>query len=82
MSVQKIFTTSIRGLNGKNDPFACQFVRLGSEQFNSAGRRWRKADIFHGLGSPSTITVDAATLYIDKNCTVLVFAKVEKEVKN
>lgn len=71
----KIYTTAIKGLDGINRPFPCQFVRLRNGRQNMRGEPWTPAEIFHGLGSPATIVVDAATLFIDRACRVRVFAR-------
>lgn len=74
----KIWTTAIRGLNGRNDPFPCSLIRLGTKVRNYEGVFWQRAEIFHGLGSPAPILVNAAKLFIDKACTVKVLAKIER----
>lgn len=78
----KIWTTAIRGLNGRNDPFPCNLVRLGGQAESKKDGVWQKAEIFHGLGSAAPIVVNAATLFIDKACTVKVFACVERSIAN
>ena len=78
----KIWTTAIRGLNGRKDPFPCTLVRIGKQVRNSAGVVWQKAEIFHGLGSAAHIVVDAAALFIDKACTVKVLARIERRAAN
>lgn len=71
----KIFTTAIRSLSGQQS-FPCNLVRLGGQARDSEGRLWIKAEIFAGLGSPELLLVDANTLFIDRNCTVQVLAKI------
>lgn len=66
----KCWTNAITGLNGKNDPFQCDLVNLGDSIISSGGKRWRKAYIFHGMGSRSSIVVDASRLFLDRKCTV------------
>lgn len=73
-----VWTTAIRGLNGRNDPFPCSLMRLRQKVFDSSGQRWQPAQVFHGLGSPTSSVVNAAKLFIDKNCTVPVIAKLER----
>jgi len=78
----RIWTTAIRGLNGRNDPFPCSLIRLGNRANHKDGGYWQRAEIFHGLGSPAGIIVDAASLFIDRACTVKVLANIERSAAN
>lgn len=47
----------------------CEFVRLGSKVFDAEGNFRQKANV-RVEPDAKPLTVDAASLYIDRNCTL------------